>query len=318
MGARNRSAPARKPSVISWKAADERLRVEFLPDSNTRAFEALTGNLDLAAALDPGSIATLRQDPSLRVVDVPEALLTFLAARVDDAPLNDSRLRQALRIVVDRSVIANKVFLGFASSAMEFVPPWTQYATLRAAPLPHLREAAALLDFAGWRIGPGGIRERAGRPLALTLTFGADVMSRRTVALLLQSQSRRLGIDVALRGVHTEALLGPDGNLARGNFQLALFSQGPFSPGDPDRSALISSSMIPPAGVNYARYRNSQVDAAVTRANKSLEPAGQAARRSRSDRTEGLRPLIWRHETLQLEATHRRSAGFLGLGILSN
>ena len=288
----------------------ERLRIEFLPDANTRVFEALSGNLDVAAGIAPRSAAELGQGNSLRIFDVPEPFLSFLAVRVNADPLDDPRVRRALGIAADRGAIVRKAYLGYASPAVEFVPPWTQYATVRAYRPQDLGEAAALLDRAGWRVGPDGVRERAGRSLELALTFNADSASGRTAALLLQSEWRRLGINVALRGVHTQALFALDGVLARGNFQVALYANGFLPDSDPNRDFLFSSRMIPPAGDNYARYRNPVVDAAVLRGNESLDPAVRAkayatiAKQIATDAP--YIPLVWMHDIF---AVSQRLAG---------
>jgi peptide/nickel transport system substrate-binding protein len=252
----------------------EDLRVELIPDRSTEAFQLLTGHLDLAANIDPNGVALLRQAPSIRIVGHPEAILNYLVLRVDDATLRDPRVRRALALALDRSAIVRETYSGYAVPAMELEPPWSQYATLRATHPPNLKAAAALLDEAGWRVGPDGIRRRAGHPLDLTLTFTSDIMARRTIAVLLQSEWRRLGILVALKGVHSLVLYDPEhGALYRGEFQVVLMGWGPIPDSVPDRSGFITSQSFPPGGNNVARYRNGAVDVAAARASKSFDPA---------------------------------------------
>ena len=131
--------------------------------------------------------------------------------------------------------------------------------------------ARHLLDDAGWKVGPDGVRRRNGQALSVTLTSiaGADTLLK--AATLLQAQWRALGADVAIRTVAQNALVAPDGILAKGNFDFALVGIG-FST-TPDRSSIFSSRDLPPAGFNYAGYRNAAVDRAIDVASSSLDPS---------------------------------------------
>jgi peptide/nickel transport system substrate-binding protein len=273
----------------------ERLRVDFVPDANTMALRLRAGELDFAPGITPAAVETLRKTPSLRVVDAPSYTVIILANRVDAAPLDDARVRRALGLEIDRSAVARKAYLGHAQPASELVPPWSPYATMRAAHPADPKTARALLDAAGWRTDSDGVRERGGQRLNLTLTTIAGARALLTAATLLQAQWRSIGIDVALRAVQSNALFAPDGVLARANFQFALIGYG-FAT-TPDRSPLLASRSVPPNGINYARYRNGAVDKAIDEA----RTAPDAAARRRAFATIGRRvaadapygPIVW-------------------------
>jgi peptide/nickel transport system substrate-binding protein len=191
--------------------------------------------------------------------------------RVDASPLDDARVRRALSIDADRGTIARKAYLGHADAAAELVPPQSPWATLRKAKPADPQGAATLLDQAGWRAGGDGIRRRDGQRLAFTLTIVAGGRSLQSAATLLQAHWRALGADVSLRPILANQLYAPDGILASGNFRSALIGFG--SATTPDRSAILASRSVPPGGLNYARYRNAGVDAAIAAARTSSEAA---------------------------------------------
>jgi peptide/nickel transport system substrate-binding protein len=255
------------------RPAIERLRIDFVPDANTLALQLRAGELDFAPGITPAAVASLRQAASLRVVDAPAYTIINLANRVDAAPFDDARVRRALGIVVDRTGIARKAYLGHAEPASEFVPPWSHYATTRG-PRPADPDAArALLDAAGWGASSDGIRERNGQRLSVTLTTIAGARALLTTATLLQAEWRSIGVEVALRTIPSNALFAPDGVLPSGNFQFALIGEG-FAT-TPDRGALLGSRSLAPNGINYARYRDGEVDRAIEVARTASDPSAR-------------------------------------------
>ena len=61
--------------------------------------------------------------------------------------------------------------------------------------------AAALLDEAGWAMGPDGIREKDGVRAELTLLYASDDSVRQALAADLANQLGALGIDAMIEGV---------------------------------------------------------------------------------------------------------------------
>src|SRR5262249_47264981 len=95
----------------------------------------------------------------------------------------DARVRRAMVYALDRERFTATVIAGLARPAVgSFLPesPWTDRSL---SPIPYdPKEAARLLDEAGWNLPPaGGIREKAGRALRFTMLVPAgsqDVADR--------------------------------------------------------------------------------------------------------------------------------------------
>jgi peptide/nickel transport system substrate-binding protein len=287
------------------KPAIDTLRIAFLPDNNTMALQLRAGDLDFAPGIAASAVPALRATPGLRVADVPSYTIVMLDNHTNAPPLDDVRVRHALALSADREAIARKAYLGIASPAAELVPPWSTYATFRTAKAADAAGASALLDAAGWRRGADGMRAKAGQRLALTLTTVAGARSLASAATLLQAQWRALGIEVELRPILSNQLYAPDGILASGNFQFTLHAFGFATTAD--RSTTLASHSIPPGGLNYARYRNATVDAAIDTAHTSSDPTVRrrafAVIARAVARDVPYAPLVWSH---QIEAISTR------------
>lgn len=121
----------------------------------------------------------------------------------------DGTVRKALMYAVDREELRRVVGLGADARIVDGLYSDRQF---RRGELPDalpydLDQAKALLDAAGWRDANGdGIRERDGLPFRFGLLFsggggggGWESQGSEGVALFLQDQLRRLGIEVELQ-----------------------------------------------------------------------------------------------------------------------
>jgi peptide/nickel transport system substrate-binding protein len=238
-----------------------RIHVAFIADQNTLALQMLTGELDFAQQLPLTQRHAFEHVTGLSVHLVPTYLLDYLIANTRAAPLDDVRVRRALALAIDRQPLVTKAYLGGALLADSFEPPWSPFYTAapRSALGPDLGEANRLLDDAGWRRGPDGRRRRNGVALELPLTTIAGQTVMANEAVVLQAVWSGLGIDVPLRPVQFPILFAPTGVLAQGSFALALISYGELP--WPDISEFVAGNALPPAGENYARLVDPQIDA---------------------------------------------------------
>jgi peptide/nickel transport system substrate-binding protein len=297
------------PRYFRGRPAIGELRVRVIPDTNTMAIALRAGDLDFAPGITPAAVSMLRGTPAIRLDEAPTEGLVWLIDRVDAPPFDDARVRRAFGLDAGRDAIARKAYLGYAQPAVELVPPWSPWATVRHAPPADPKGAAKLLDDAGWRVGPDGVRTRGSRKLSVTLTTIAGGRALLTTATLLQAQWHELGADVAIKTAEANQLYAPDGILAKGEFQFALTAIG-FAT-TPDRSTVLSSHSFPPAGSNSAHYANAAVDKAIEQAQTSLDPATRrhafAAIEKAVAADAPYAPLVWEHTIV---AVSKKISGF--------
>ncbi len=110
-----------------WEGAPKinALRVRVINDANALQAELRSGRIDIAPLptnLSPDSIKGLGQDPNLNVQQFPGGNITHMTFNVQNAPLNDVRVRQAIAYAIDRESIIRDLLLGQAKIAHSILP----------------------------------------------------------------------------------------------------------------------------------------------------------------------------------------------------
>ena len=155
------------------------------PDVEEREFRA--GQLHVTFNLPVTKIARWRkEDPAKLRVDSMQQI-NFLRFNTTRPPLDDSRVRRALSLAIDRSSLATSVLQGSRAGANAMTPPGTGGYTARAAVNTNVDEAKKLLAGAGFPDGQG-------LPVIDIQTRNDEIMPR--VAEALQAMWRR---DLGLR-----------------------------------------------------------------------------------------------------------------------
>jgi peptide/nickel transport system substrate-binding protein len=195
--------------------------------------------------------------------------------QLDNPIFQDVRVRRALLHAIDREAINRHLFGGRQPVAHGFVSPldWMYTDDLPRYPYDPAR-AAALLDEAGWRRGPDGIRRNAnGQKLTFELMTGTGSRLREMVQQVLQSQWRDAGIEVHIRNLPPRVMFGDITNQRKftGGVMYAWFS----APENVPRT-ILHSTMIPSpennwAGQNFVGYRNPEIDRLIDDTERELD-----------------------------------------------
>ncbi len=248
------------------------LDIRIIPDPQTNLVLLRSGDLDwnLIAPVQQESLAGAR---GIGYAVVPTAVVAGLVLNLKHPPLDDVRVRRALAMAIDRAQISKKITLGKYPVTDELQPPfsWAYDANVHE---PGYDPASAdrLLDAAGWRRRPDGMREKNGKMLSLVYVQFPETVTGVRVSTAVQAQLRERGIAVELKAVSNAQLFLPSsrgGTLASGAFDMAYV---PFTMGsDPDDSAILSCG----GASNYMHYCNRIVDELERRV---LSLPGQAQR----------------------------------------
>lgn len=136
----------------------------------------------------------------------------FLLLNLKNPLFSDSRVRQALQHLFDRSEVNQKVFRGMLKPAVSYWHQNNSAADPKVQPLPYdPPKALALLKAAGWSDSDGdGILDKAINPGEAPSAFRFTILSRSPRAekllTLFKEAARRLGIDVTIRPLEAQAV----------------------------------------------------------------------------------------------------------------
>jgi peptide/nickel transport system substrate-binding protein len=240
------------------------LTVLIIPDDNTTEAQLRSHEADLGIEIPSpvyrdvaDALGVVRQ-----LADAPA--YTAILFNTKRAPLDDVRVRRALVLGMDRASIVRDDTYGTGRLAVGDLSPFYWAFDEGLSPAPYsLAQAKELLDSAGWRPGPNGVRMRNGTPLSLLLVYGNGSQVVRTITAQVQQMYRPLGVDIQLKGFDYATLYAAaqsGGILNAGKFDLAMYAW--ISGSDPDDSSQWTCAAVPPAGNNVSRYCSAEMDAA--------------------------------------------------------
>src|SRR2546423_3526431 len=194
-----------------------RLIWSLAPDFTTALTRFLSGETDLFPVLRPENLGEVAKHSELRVKSFRALAYLFAQFNLRD-PVNHDRphpifgsreLRRALTMATDRAALVRSTFDTLAQPALG--PTLRTYSTtdpnLQQIPF-DLPRARAILDSLGWRVtGSDSIRTRNGRPLRFTVSVPNTSQARVQLAVLLQEQFRRAGVQVDVERIDFPVLV---------------------------------------------------------------------------------------------------------------
>jgi peptide/nickel transport system substrate-binding protein len=254
----------RNTQYFGEKPAPEQVIFRVVPET-APAFAALgTGDLDemrLTAAQKKELDAKAGTVGVSRVVTFDELSYIYFGWNNRLSVFADRRVRRALTMLVDRESIGRNLYGGLAKLANGPLPPahWAWDSSI--TPWPYDPKAAeALLDEAGFRKGPDGMRRKGSLRLAFTLSLGMGSDIQRQIVELAQQSFRKAGIEMAIQPLEWAAFAA---KMDAGELDAwaAALNLDP----NPDLAVSWHSAQVPPTGLNSYFYRNPEVDALLDR-----------------------------------------------------
>ncbi|SMD07584.1 ABC transporter substrate-binding protein [Kibdelosporangium aridum] len=242
----------------------------YITDDNARATRMASGEFD-ATVLPPRLAQTYRDKSGYRVVQNPSADYRGLGIPSELPFTKDPKVRVAINTGINRQAMIDTVLAGAGKPAATPISPYLAEWYDPAAKFDFdAQKAGALLDEAGWRLGPDGKRAKDGQPARLPILYPAEDSLRKDLALAVGSDLAKLGIDAPVEATKFELMLQRQKETA------AVWGGG--DPYDPDTAAytlLHSRYSGQPGYVNMTLYKNSQVDTALDEARKNLDRAAR-------------------------------------------
>jgi len=245
---------------------------KIIPETSTRMATLDTGESAIIEYLVPSDVQRYQKDKRFKVllIDTPGAP-RMNVLNVTKPPLDDVNVRRAIAYATDRVSIVDNLFKGVylpAYGPLEKSTFGYDPAVEKMYPF-DLNKAKALLEEAGWKPGPAGIRMKGGKPLE-TLFVVQTNDQWDEVAQMWQAQLRDAGIDMKITFESSPTVFA---TYNKGTQHFADFFF--WSPDPVFLFAMYHSKSIP-SNFNWAHYSNPDVDKMI----EASMAEGNAAKRA--------------------------------------
>ena len=256
------------PHWFGGKPGLSRVTYRIIPSENTLLVSLRTHDIDFYFGAPEQQYRELKALSGVAVSAIPSSQFEMVTYNASREPLSDLRVRRAVATATDWNAIARTVYLDVDLTDWGDVFPRSSYYTPQRDPSGYdPAKARALLDAAGWKPGPDGIRVKNGKRLELETVTVAGVITRERAEVVMQQQLRAAGIDLQVHNGSANLLfapLGAGGLFASGKYDLGIYAwtKNP----DPDDSQTAGPDNLPPHGANYSRLADAELGRLQTRA----------------------------------------------------
>ncbi|WP_179129639.1 ABC transporter substrate-binding protein [Corynebacterium pacaense] len=198
------------------------LKFLIVPENGVRTGLLQSDQLDIDASVNPADESTNEAAGFTVHSRILPGLVQSLYPHISSPRLADESVRQALQISVDREDIVNTLltpnYRAATNAVSQTTPGWTDLSEkLEYDP----EEAKSILDGAGWREGPDGIREKDGVRLSFEVHYLPNTSYSTDVLELVQQQLREVGFELSIKQSVTAdflaALRNPEVDFTAGN-----------------------------------------------------------------------------------------------------
>ena len=207
---------------------------------NTAVQDALTTNVIQAAGqLDPPQMAALANTAGVKAVASHTGQFKPFTMRIDQAPFNDTRVRQAFRLLVGRQQMIDSALDGFGVVASDVFAPYDPGFNASLRRQQDIPQAKSLLKRAGHE--------------NLTVTLTTSPIATATVALatVFAEQAAAAGVKVNIKQIDPGTFFGS--NYLNWPFSQDYYSYAPYL-NQVAQSFLGSSSPFNETHENSAQY----------------------------------------------------------------
>lgn len=236
------------------------LEFHFYPDHPSLLTGYMADQIDGIGRILPAEFPIAAAQDDLALFSAIQARFLSITFNMDNANVpffGDKAVRQALYYGVDRDGLVKEVAAGLGVVAHSPLLPenWAYNAQI-----PHYTylpdQAKQLLDSAGWVDSNGdGVRDKNGTPLQFLL-YSSDEALQTALIQRIASDWQAIGVKAVPTPISFVSLMSDF--LQSRKFDAALTVWD--IPGDPDQYWLWHSTQIEEGGLNYAGWRNDEVD----------------------------------------------------------
>lgn len=207
--------------------------VYYIAQPETRALKLEGNEVDIAWAIPAQWYDAIQDNPSTEVISKDVMRTYFLFVNTAKPPLDKVEVRKAISYAINRQELVDVALEGVAGSpAKSFWPsnyPWSANEKLEGYPYDP-QKARVLLESAGlvWN-GEAWLYD--GAPFELTIKTYTSRPANQPAAEVVAAQLEEIGIKTKVQTMEAAAIRA---DMSNGNYDLALYTYGVATNGDPD------------------------------------------------------------------------------------
>jgi ABC-type transport system substrate-binding protein len=177
-----------------------------IPDPHAQIVALKAGDVDIIGIAEHHSSVPYVEIPSLKKAGFNISTQSYgryqvLEFNCQREPFNDRNIRMAFNYAIDKEKMVNELFEGLPESANTITAPWFKYgpSQVKEKYAYNPEKAKQLLATAGWKeTNENGILVKNGRPFTCELLIPAGEANADAVAIYVQSELKKIGIDLKL------------------------------------------------------------------------------------------------------------------------
>jgi peptide/nickel transport system substrate-binding protein len=266
------------PLYFGRKPKLARVLFKIIPDRNTTLTQLTTHEIDMWLPVPGAYFDRVRALPGIAITRQPSYGYNHIDLNLQHGALRDPAVRRALRLAIDRATIRTKIRHGVGVlQETPFAPGHPFHIDYPRVPF-DVAAANRMLDGAGWRRGPDGIRAKDGQRLEFTVALGTGNPDTDAIVELIRSTWSQIGAHFEVKHYPSPLYFAPAANggiLYSGKFDVAFYAW--ITSPNGDLTNLFGCDRVPPKGQNVPRYCSRAVDAALARFIATYDYAGQRA-----------------------------------------
>jgi peptide/nickel transport system substrate-binding protein len=266
-------------AVIQTGEYDFAWNVQVEDDILRRMEQGGKGRVDIAWGSSVEHILCNQSDPGTEVDGERSSL------KVPHPFLTDPAVRSALNSLVDRASVQEQIYGRLGQTTANYLNAPAPYRSSTTRWEFNIEKANQILDAAGWKRGPDGIRAKDGKRLKMLFQTSINAPRQKTQAIVKQACARA-GIEIEIKSVVASVYFSTDAanpdTSSHFYADLQMYTWNSAAP-DPQRfmdpfvSWEVAQRENKWAGRNSTRWRNEEYDRLFKAAETEMDPVKRAA-----------------------------------------
>ncbi|MEV7009482.1 ABC transporter substrate-binding protein [Streptosporangium sp. NPDC051022] len=245
------------PGPDGAKAA--KIRLSVVPAASNQRLQLQNGDIDIAFGISRRDIKDLKNTKGVKVISAPSNSQVTVQMSTTTAPFDDPRVRKALAYAVPYEQIIANVYGGDARPSKSIVP--LDMPGYSETGYPYTYDLAKAKQ---------ALAEAGKGQISSELVFQTDSDEQQQLAVLVQSEARKAGIELKLTALDPATLAE---RREKRNIPLQI-TLGELWVNDVEY--MLGTSLTKAANLNYSNYTNPEIEKIFERSHTVVDEAKRA------------------------------------------